>query len=76
MPNATVRARSTETGAARTTSTNDLGRFEIPGLAPGEYGIEVQAIGFAIAKHTSRLEVGAEHAAGSRLDHRHGADNG
>ena len=56
--NATVRAHSTETGATRVSMTNDGGRFEIPSLTPGEYRIEIEASGFAIASHTVRLEVG------------------
>ena len=53
-----VRARSVETGAVRAASTGSAGRFEIPDLAPGEYTIEVQAAGFAMARHAVRLEVG------------------
>ena len=56
--NAAVRAYNTETGAARAALTNELGRFEIPSLTPGEYRVEVQATGFAITRHTVRLEVG------------------
>ncbi len=58
VPAAAVRAHNTETGAARAAVTNDLGRFEIPSLTPGEYRIEVEATGFAIANRTVRLEVG------------------
>src|SRR5258707_7858823 len=54
--NAEVRARSAETGAMRTAKTGPTGRFEIPGLTPGEYTIEAQAAGFALTKHTVRLE--------------------
>jgi hypothetical protein len=56
--NAEVRARSAETGSVRTATTGSTGRFEMPGLTPGEYTIEVQAAGFAVMKHTVRLEVG------------------
>ena len=52
------RARSADTGAVRTAATGLTGRFEIPGLTPGEYTIEVQASGFAITRHAVRLEVG------------------
>jgi hypothetical protein len=64
VPGAQVRARSTETGAMRTTATGPGGQFELPGLTPGEYTIEVEAKGFAIAKHEMRLEVGQN----ARLD--------
>ena len=55
---ATVRASSVETGAVRTTATGPTGQFDIPGLTPGEYTIEVQATGFSLTKHRVRLEVG------------------
>jgi hypothetical protein len=55
---AQVRARSADTGAVRGTATGAAGQFEVPGLTPGEYTIEVEAAGFAIAKHVIRLEVG------------------
>lgn len=58
VPNATVKARSTETGAVRSTSTSISGAFEMPGLLPGEYVIEVQAVGFATTTRSARLEVG------------------
>ena len=56
--NAAVRARSIETGAVRTTLTGATGRFEIPGLTPGEYSVEAEAPGFATATRAVRLEVG------------------
>lgn len=58
VPRADIRVRSVETGAVRFTVTGPAGRFEIPGLTPGEYKFEIQAAGFALAKHTIRLEVG------------------
>jgi hypothetical protein len=61
---AEVRVRSAETAALRLALTGPAGQFEIPGLVPGEYRIEVQAAGFAIAKHSLRLEVGQN----ARLD--------
>src|SRR4051794_5731163 len=55
---AAIQARSEETGAARTTTSNSLGRFEFPGMAPGEYSIEISAKGFATVLRKVRLEVG------------------
>lgn len=55
---AQVRARSVETGAVRTTLTGSGGEFEIPGLMPGSYTVEVEAEGFALARHDLRIEVG------------------
>jgi hypothetical protein len=51
-------AYSSETGAIRAATTGLNGQFEIPGLTPGDYSIEVQATGFSTAKHDMRLEVG------------------
>ncbi|HEY3443697.1 MAG TPA: carboxypeptidase regulatory-like domain-containing protein [Paludibaculum sp.] len=58
VPSAVIRAHSAETGAVRTAITGATGRFEIPGLAPGDYTIEVRAVGFATATQAVRLEVG------------------
>jgi len=58
VPAAQVRARSVETGAVRATVTGFSGQFEIPGLKPGPYSIEVEAKGFALARHETRIEVG------------------
>src|ERR1019366_10816807 len=58
VPNAEVRVRSAETGAARTATTGSAGTFEMPGLTPGEYTAEVHAQGFATMTHAFRLEVG------------------
>ena len=64
VPEAEVRVRSAETGAVRTTRTGPGGQYELPGLTPGEYTVEVQAKGFAVGKHSLRLEVGQN----ARLD--------
>src|SRR5262249_19574191 len=58
VPKADVRVRSVETDAVRTAVTGSAGQFEVSGLTPGEYTIEIQAPGFAVTKHTIRLEVG------------------
>src|SRR5947209_18756314 len=58
VPSADVRAQSADTGAVRTTRTGVGGQYEISGLTPGEYGVEVRARGFAAATDTLRLEVG------------------
>ena len=55
---ASVQARSVETGATRVTTSGVAGQFEISGLTPGEYTIEIQATGFTPTKHRIRLEVG------------------
>src|SRR5262245_3882360 len=63
-PGAEVRARSVDTGALRTVKTGTGGQFEFPGLTPGRYVVEVQAAGFATARHELALEVGQS----ARLD--------
>ena len=58
VPGAQIQITSTETGGVRAATTGATGIFEIPGLTPGEYTIEVQATGFAPVKRGTRLEVG------------------
>src|SRR2546423_11382946 len=55
---AEIRVKSVETQALRAVSTDGAGVFEVPGLSPGEYIIEIQAAGFAVATRNARLEVG------------------
>jgi Carboxypeptidase regulatory-like domain len=43
---ATVTATSTETGAKRSTKTDDSGHFSLPQLKPGLYAVTVEAVGF------------------------------
>jgi hypothetical protein len=52
----TVTAKAT--AAARQTSTNYEGLFEVPNLVPGEYSLQVSADGFADQKRDVVLEVG------------------
>jgi Carboxypeptidase regulatory-like domain len=53
-----IRLRSVETGAARSTVTDSGGLYELPGISPGDYKIEAESTGFAIATRNLRLEVG------------------
>ena len=55
---AAVKVLSRETGAVRTATTGPAGQYDIPGLTPGEYTIEVQATGFSVTTHIAHLEVG------------------
>src|ERR1022692_71637 len=57
---ATVQVTSLSTRITRQTSGNEKGIFEITGLLPGEYEIEVRATGFASRKQVLRLEVGEQ----------------
>lgn len=60
MPGAAVKAINTDTGAVRTTTSNDAGQFSLPGLPVGPYRLEVQAKGFKNYSQTGIvLQVGA-----------------
>jgi Ca-activated chloride channel family protein len=46
IPNATVKIKDRNTGATRTITTDETGSYNIAGLAPGTYQVEVDAPGF------------------------------
>lgn len=52
VPQSTVIVTNTDTGAARSTTTNNTGQFSLPSLPVGPYRLEVKAKGF---KTTARL---------------------
>src|ERR1700681_3187981 len=57
----TVTAKNTETGAVRTTATDDAGRYQIVSLAIGRYEVSASKSGFRDAIRTGiRLVVGQE----------------
>src|SRR5919199_3483035 len=58
VPGATVQLTSVSTRASRQVSTNGEGLFQLSGLLPGEYTLEVQAEGFSTLTRTVTLEVG------------------
>jgi hypothetical protein len=60
IPGATVRVTSATTRAARQVSANDEGVFQLTGLLPGEYKLDVEAKGFASLTKTVSLEVGQQ----------------
>src|SRR6202049_384923 len=60
MREARVEVRAEGTGAVRRVPLNVEGLFEVPGLAPGDYTVEVQATGFAPLSRRVRLEVGQQ----------------
>ncbi len=64
---ATVELTSTSTGAVRRASTNEQGIYEIPGLQPGDYELQLTATGFAARKQSVRLEVAQKLAMDLRL---------
>jgi hypothetical protein len=57
---AVVQLTSVDTKAERRVASNDQGIFQIPGVHPGEYVLEVTAPGFSPWTQTLRLEVGQQ----------------
>ena len=49
VPNAQVIVRNIDTGAARETMTDDLGRYSVPSLPPGQYEVRAERMGFRTA---------------------------
>ncbi len=64
---ATVELTSFSTGAMRRVSTNEQGIYQIPGLQPGDYELQITATGFAAQKQSVRLEVAQKLAIDLRL---------
>ncbi len=60
IPGATVGLTSVSTQSARHVSSDEQGNFQISGLLPGDYDLNVQASGFAPFTQTLRLEVGQQ----------------
>jgi Carboxypeptidase regulatory-like domain len=60
IPVATADLTASATGAVRTVTANASGLYEVDGLLPGEYLLQVESRGFAVAKRALRLEVGQQ----------------
>lgn len=61
VPSSTVNAKNLETGATRTTSTDEAGRYVLLGLPVSEYEVSVTKTGFREAVRSGiRLVVGQE----------------
>ena len=58
--NARVTAAQSATGAHRTSATNNAGIFVFNNLAPGDYGLQIEASGFAAYQAKVHLEVGQQ----------------
>jgi len=65
VPSASITARQSGTNFDRSTSTDDLGDYELVGLAVGQYTIEVEAVGF---KRESRANIDLNAQSRLRLD--------
>src|SRR2546421_3575148 len=57
---ATLQLKSVTTGEIRTAVLNSGGLFEVAGLKPGEYELEIRAQGFETVNRTVQLEIGQE----------------
>jgi len=60
VPNASVTVRNTETNKEDTATTDDQGRFKVPGLQPGTYAITINGSGFSPYTQEATVEVGRE----------------
>ena len=60
VPNASVTVRNTETNKEDTATTDDEGRFKVPGLQPGTYAITINGAGFSPYTQEATVEVGRE----------------
>ncbi|MFN2578754.1 MAG: carboxypeptidase regulatory-like domain-containing protein [Pyrinomonadaceae bacterium] len=60
VPNALVQLKSTTTHAVRQVTSNEQGIYQITGLLPEDYKLNVQASGFSAVTQTVHLEVGQQ----------------
>jgi hypothetical protein len=60
VPNASVTVRNTETNKEDSATTDDQGRFKVPGLVPGTYAITINGTGFSPYTQEATVEVGRE----------------
>src|SRR5437867_2928698 len=67
VPNATVTAKNTNTGAERTVQANDSGEFIMTNLQPGRYDVTASGPNFQPGKVTVDLSVGAKSTADIKL---------
>src|SRR5688572_30295284 len=65
VPQATVTAKSTDTGIATTTETTSEGYYTLPSLQPGRYELSVTKTGFSPIRQTG-LELAVQQVA--RID--------
>ncbi len=59
LPKATVTAVSTETGASRTITSNELGSYQFPLLRVGDYTVTAELAGFRKQARKVHLDLGA-----------------
>ena len=64
---ATVSIKNVATGAERTATTNNLGAYTIPGLAPGNYAVTVTKTGFAAYRANVEVTVAGHQTIDAQL---------
>src|SRR5215475_15119433 len=57
IPGVTVTVTNKATNAVRTTTSNEVGLFDFPALAPGNYTVKSEIDGFKTATHDVELQV-------------------
>src|SRR5262245_62174905 len=67
LPGVTINIKNVETGATRTTITNERGLYTIPALERGTYELSTELAGFAVATHKVELITGSTISADFRL---------
>src|SRR5690242_18653245 len=61
IPSANITVTNTETGIARTVTTDNAGRYRVPGLIPDHYQVQAQMQGFQTEVRSGiQLTVGSE----------------
>jgi hypothetical protein len=68
VANASVKAVNSQTGAERTTTTNNAGVYVMPNLPPGTYDVTISASGFSTVKRQILLSVGQKVGADVKLE--------
>lgn len=59
IANARVALKNVNTGATRTSPTNQSGVYAFPGLPTGQYSLSVESSGFSVARRTLTVTVGS-----------------
>jgi Carboxypeptidase regulatory-like domain len=67
VPGAAIQVTAANTGAVRQVVTNGQGLFDIPGLVPDAYTLQVTAPGFAVLTQSLKLEVAQRLTVGLNL---------
>ena len=63
LPGVTINLKNSQTGATRTTVTNEQGVYSLPALERGIYELSSELTGFAAASRTRRAHRGLDRVA-------------